>query len=153
MVVGYQWIEDCLEKQTLISEENYEIFGDASLANEHNGMQRSRLTRQPIFMNYPCAIAVECAIGCQHGMFNRQELEQLVELCGAHLVKNIDDEQIDSNRMIIVLCDDNDKAIARKYQTVKNKVFFVIPEFFLDSIVLYEIQPIKFYELVFQPDK
>lgn len=86
-------------------------------------------------------------------MFNRQELEQLVELCGAHLVKNIDDEQIDSNRMIIVLCDDNDKAIARKYQTVKNKVFFVIPEFFLDSIVLYEIQPIKFYELVFQPDK
>jgi hypothetical protein len=132
----------------LINEDSYEILGDASLSLEHNGMHRSRLTRQPIFQNYSYAIAVECAIGCQQGMFTREELQDLVEISGARLIRDHQREDIDSERTIIVLCDDNDPSVIRKYQQCKNQVSFVIPEFFLDSVVIYEVQPIKSYELI-----
>jgi len=148
-VIGFQWIVDCLAKETLLNEENYEIQGDSSLSSDHNGMQRSRLTRQPIFKSYPYAIAVECAIGCQQGMFTRDELENLVELSGAILIRNVQQDSIESHRTLIVLCDDDDKNVVKKYENLKVKYVFVIPEFFLDSIVLYEVQPIKSYELIF----
>ena len=151
-VIAYQWIEDCLEKQTLINEESYEILGDASLSSEHNGMHRSRLTRQPIFRSCPYAIAVECAIGCQHGMFTRQELQRLVEISGATLIRDDQLEDADAELTIVVLCDDEDKSVTKKYHTLKNKIFYVIPEFFLDSVVLYEVQSVKCYELQYQAD-
>ncbi|UJR25900.1 hypothetical protein I4U23_007248 [Adineta vaga] len=151
-VTGYQWIEDCLTKQTFLNEESYEILGDASLSSQHNGMHRSRLIREPIFKSYSYTIAVECSIGCQHGMFNRQELEQLVQLSGANLLQDDNRDELDLNTSIVVLCDDDDKTVVKKYQDFKNKVYYVIPEFFLDSIVLYEVQPIKGYELLYQID-
>ncbi|CAF0858185.1 unnamed protein product [Adineta ricciae] len=149
-VVGHQWIEECLSKQTLLNEESYEILGDASLSSQHNGMHRSRLVREPIFKSYSYTIAVECSIGCQQGMFNRQELEELVQLSGANLLQEDNRNDLDIDTTIVVLCDDDDKLVMKKYQDIKNKVHYVIPEFFLDSIVLYEVQPIKGYELLYQ---
>ena len=151
-VLGFQWIEDCLQKDTLLSEETYEILGDSSLSVDHHGMQRSRLTREPIFKSMPYAFAVECAIGCQQGMFTRDELERLVELAGAILIRNVQNETIETHRTLIVLCDDEEKNVRKKYQHVQVKVVFVIPEYFLDSIVLHEVQPIKCYELLEQID-
>lgn len=151
-VIGYQWIEECLRKQTLLDEESYEILGDASLSSQHNGMQRSRLVREPIFKSYSYAIAVECSIGCQQGMFTREELEQLVRLSGAILLQDHNREELDNDTTIIVLCDDDDKMVVKKYNDLKYKVCYVIPEFFLDSVVLYEVQPIKGYELLYQID-
>jgi len=150
-VAGFQWIEDCLRKHDLISEDPYEIIGDASLSPQHNGMNRSRIVRQSVFENYSYAIAVECSIGCQQGMFTREELEQLVRLSGAKLIQD-SNQTIESELTIIVLCDDDDKLVIKKYQHFKNPVFYVIPEFFLDSLVLYEVQPIKGYELLYQID-
>ncbi|CAF3766928.1 unnamed protein product [Adineta steineri] len=138
-VIGYQWIEECLTKQTLLNEESYEILGDASLSSQHNGMNRSRLIHEPIFKSYSYAIAVECSIGCQQGMFTRQELEKLVQLSGAILLQEHNREELDNNTTIIVLCDDDDKMVVTKYNDLKNKIYYVIPEFFLDSLVLYEI--------------
>ncbi|CAF1002580.1 unnamed protein product [Rotaria magnacalcarata] len=149
-VIGYQWIEECLNKQCLLNEDSYEITGDASLSGQHNGMNRSRLTRQPIFKSYPYAIAVECSIGCQQGMFTRIELENLVELSGATILRDQNRQQLDVNITVVVLCDDDDKEVVKKYLGVKNKIYYVIPEFFLDSVVLYEVQPIKGYELLYQ---
>ncbi|CAF3360348.1 unnamed protein product [Rotaria sp. Silwood1] len=151
-VIGYQWIEECLNKQCLLNEDSYEILGDASLSSEHNGMNRSRLIHQPIFQSYSYAIAVECSIGCQQGMFTRQELEQLVQLSGAILLKEHNRQALDINTTIIVLCDDDDKMVVKKYHDLKNKIYYVIPEFFLDSLILYEVQPIKGYELLYQID-
>lgn len=151
-VIGYQWIEECLSKACLLNEDAYEILGDASLSSQHMGMQRSRLVRQPIFKSYPYAIAVECSIGCQQGMFTKQELEQLVQVSGATLLQDHERQSLDINTNIVVLCDDDDKLVVKKYQGVKNKIYYVIPEFFLDSVVLYEVQPIKGYELLYQID-
>jgi hypothetical protein len=151
-VLGYQWIEECLNKQTVINEDSYEITGDASLSSQHNGMHRSRLIHEPIFKSYSYAIAVECSIGCQQGMFTRQELEQLVQLSGASLIQEDNREELDIDTTIIVLCDDDDKMVVNKFSGLKNKIYYVIPEFFLDSVVLYEVQPIKGYELLYQID-
>ncbi|CAF2360743.1 unnamed protein product [Rotaria sp. Silwood2] len=151
-VIGYQWIEECLSKESLLNEDSYEILGDASLSSQHNGMNRSRLIHEPIFKSYSYAIAVECSIGCQQGMFTRQELEQLVQLSGAILIQEHNRQQLDINTTIIVLCDDDDKMVVKKYSGLKNKIYYVIPEFFLDSLVLYEVQPIKGYELLYQID-
>jgi hypothetical protein len=115
-------------------------------------MNRSRLTREPIFKSYSYAIAVECSIGCQQGMFTKQELEKLVELSGAILLQEHNRNELDTHTTVIVLCDDDDKMVVKKYNGLKNKICYVIPEFFLDSIVLYEVQPIKGYELLYQID-
>jgi hypothetical protein len=115
-------------------------------------MHRSRLIHEPIFKTYTYAIAVECSIGCQQGMFNRQELEQLVQLSGAILLQEQNRHQLDLQTTIIVLCDDDDKMVVNKYNGLKNQIYYVIPEFFLDSVVLYEVQPIKGYELLYQID-
>jgi hypothetical protein len=115
-------------------------------------MHRSRLIREPIFKSYSFAIAVECSIGCQQGMFTRQELEHLVQLSGAILLQDHNREQLDNDTTIIVLCDDDDKMVVKKYKDLKDKIYYVIPEFFLDSLVLYEVQPIKGYELLYQID-
>lgn len=115
-------------------------------------MNRSRLIGEPIFKTYSYTIAVECSIGCQQGMFTKQELEQLVELSGASLLNDENRNELDNHATIIVLCDDDDKMVVKKYHGLKNKIYYVIPEFFLDSIVLYEVQPIKGYELLYQID-
>lgn len=85
-------------------------------------------------------------------MFTRDELERLVELAGASLLQTDSREQLDDENTIVVLCDDNDKTVVKKYADLSNRVHFVIPEFFLDSVVLYEVQPIKGYELLGQID-
>ena len=82
-------------------------------------MHRSRLTQEPIFKDYSYAISVECSIGCQQGMFTRQELEQLVQLSGAILLEDSNRNQLDLNTTIIVLCDDDDKMVVKKYTGLK----------------------------------
>jgi hypothetical protein len=113
-VIGYQWIEECLNKHHLINEESYEILGDASLSPQHNGLHRSRLIHEPIFKPYSYAIAVECSIGCQQGMFTKQELEQLVQLSGASLLNDDNRDELDPHITVIVLCDDDDKMVGKK---------------------------------------
>ena len=81
-------------------------------------------------------------------MFTRQELEQLVHLSGAALVDEHNLDALDIDLTVVVLCDDENKSIVRKYHELKNTTFYVIPEFFLDSLVLYEVQPIRSYEIV-----
>ncbi len=110
------------------------------------------MIHEPIFKPYSYAIAVECSIGCQQGMFTKQELEQLVQLSGASLLNDDNRDELDPHITVIVLCDDDDKMVGKKYSGLKNKLYYVIPEFFLDSIVLYEVQPIKGYELLYQID-
>ncbi|CAF4032767.1 unnamed protein product, partial [Rotaria sp. Silwood1] len=93
-----------------------------------------------IFQSYSYSIPVQCSIGSQQGMFTRQELEQLVQLSGAILLKEHNRQALDINTTIIVLCDDDDKMVVKKYHDLKNKIYYVIPEFFLDSLILYEVQ-------------
>jgi len=47
-ILSYRWICDCLQKNLLINEEQYEIEGDHLISTKHNGPRRSRLSQRPL---------------------------------------------------------------------------------------------------------
>lgn len=47
-ILSYRWIIDCLEKNLLVTEEQYEIEGDNIFSTKHNGPRRSRLSKRPL---------------------------------------------------------------------------------------------------------
>ena len=69
-------------------------------------------------------------------------------MSGAVLIDEHNLHALDIDRTVVVLCDDENRSIVRKYHELKNAIFYVIPEFFLDSLVLYDVQPIRSYEIV-----
>lgn len=45
-VLSTQWVTDCLQKNSMIDESNYEIRGDIPFGRFHDGMRKSRLSKQ-----------------------------------------------------------------------------------------------------------
>lgn len=47
-VLSYRWINECLQQNTIVNEEQYEIEGDNMFSTKHNGPRRSRLSKRPL---------------------------------------------------------------------------------------------------------
>lgn len=45
-IISSRWIDDCLNEKQLLNEEIYEIRGDLPFGEYHDGMKRSRLSKQ-----------------------------------------------------------------------------------------------------------
>ncbi|CAF0848157.1 unnamed protein product [Didymodactylos carnosus] len=152
-VISYRWINQCLVKNKIIDEKNYEIRGDLTLSSDHNGMQRSRLNVLPktipstlLLDNY--SIMIKCD-GCQD-MMNNDELIELVRLSGANYTTDSHFSRISRSVIRVVLCEKeylhNRKEMYDK--CVKVGVHFLTPEWFLESIVQYKVQPFHEYQII-----
>lgn len=68
-VISYRWITECLKQNDIIDEINYEIRGDVPFGEYHDGMRKSRLSKQvKLFSN--CQFFILCN-GCQDKMVRR----------------------------------------------------------------------------------
>ncbi|CAF0935322.1 unnamed protein product [Rotaria sordida] len=151
-IVTYRWIDSCLSMNKIISEQPFEIQGDLTLSSDHHGMQRSRQSILPnnlpktfLFENF--SIMLKCN-GCQE-MVNNDELIELIKLSGAKYTTDsyISRLQTDSTR--IVLCE-KEYLINRKEiydKCIHIGVHFLTPEWFLESLVQYRIQPFQDYQI------
>ncbi|UJR26682.1 hypothetical protein I4U23_007999 [Adineta vaga] len=151
-ILTYRWIDTCLKMNQIIHEKPYEIQGDLTLSPDHHGMQRSRQSILPynlpktyLLENY--SIMLKCD-GCQ-GMMNNDELIELVKLCGAKYTTDSHFSRFQSGIIRVVLCEKeyliNRKEVYEK--CVQAGVHFVTPEWFLESLVHYCIQPFQEYEI------
>ncbi|CAF1547841.1 unnamed protein product, partial [Didymodactylos carnosus] len=143
-VISHRWLDECLKQNRIIDERPYEIHGDLSLSKHHNGFGFSRVLRRPLFQNLYSVV-----VDCDHfqNIINKQELIELIQLCGAISVdKNFDFS--DNQQTYVILCEEKylkDHYYHERYKDEKN-IHIVSPEWLLESIAKYEIQPFDEYE-------
>ncbi|KAJ7313450.1 hypothetical protein JRQ81_004831 [Phrynocephalus forsythii] len=81
-VVGYQWIEQSLKAGRVLNEEDFEVRGDVTNGRSHQGPKRARES--------PAGKLFQGLEICCYGPFTDmlpEQLEWMVELCGATLVR------------------------------------------------------------------
>ncbi|UJR22406.1 hypothetical protein I4U23_025467 [Adineta vaga] len=151
-IVTYRWIEACLEANRLINEKSFEIQGDLTLSSDHNGMQRSRQSILP--NNLPknlllehFSIMLKCN-GCQE-MMNNEELIELVQLSGAKHTTDSHFSRLQPGITRIVLCEKEYLINRREMyeKCINSGIHFLTPEWFLESLVQYRIQPFQEYQI------
>jgi hypothetical protein len=70
-IITYRWIVECLKQDEIIDEINYEIRGDIPFEEYHDGMRKSRLSKQVnLFQN--CQFFILCN-DCQEKMVRRNQ--------------------------------------------------------------------------------
>jgi len=148
-VLTYRWIIECLKQNQLIDEISYEIRGDIPFGEYHDGMRNSRLSKQTnLFQN--CQFFILCN-GCQEKM-SKIELASLINLCNGSILNSLPiTTPNDSSILTIVLCDNllpfNSSNQKQLFETSRsNGIHFLNPEWILESIVQFSLQPFDNYE-------
>ncbi|XP_072343370.1 breast cancer type 1 susceptibility protein homolog isoform X2 [Scyliorhinus torazame] len=141
-VVSYQWIIECFRKCMVIDEVMFEVQGDVINGRSHNGPRKARKTTDEKLLLRHYEI---CCFGSFTGM-SRDQLEWMVELCGASIIKEPYLFTYSSNRtaVVVVQSDANSantdyEAIQRQYNTVVSR------EWILDSVACYENHQLEAY--------
>ncbi|CAF1434319.1 unnamed protein product [Rotaria sp. Silwood1] len=151
-IVTYRWIDACLKANQILNEKLYEIQGDLTLSSDHNGMQRSRqsilpdsLPKNLLFENF--SIMLKCN-GCQE-MMNNDELIELVQLSGAKHTTDSHFSRLQIGITRIVLCEKEYLINRREMyeKCIQAGIHFLTPEWFLESLVQYRIQPFQEYQI------
>ncbi|CAF1031540.1 unnamed protein product [Adineta ricciae] len=151
-IVTYRWIDACLEANKIVNEKPFEIQGDLTLSSDHNGMQRSRqsilpdsLPKNLLLENF--SIMLKCN-GCQE-MMNNEELIELVQLSGAKHTTDSHFSRLQPGITRIVLCEKEYLMNRREMyeKCIQSGIHFLTPEWFLESLVQYRIQPFQEYQI------
>ncbi|XP_078280482.1 breast cancer type 1 susceptibility protein homolog [Rhinoraja longicauda] len=148
-VVSYQWIIECFREGSIVDELEFEVRGDVINGRNHNGPRKARKTADTELLLSPYEI---CCYGSFTGM-SRDQLEWMIELCGASIVKEpcLFTYSPNCTEVVVVQPDANPintdyRAIQRQYNCI-----VVSREWILDGIACYENHQLKAY-LICLPD-
>ncbi|CAF0805123.1 unnamed protein product [Adineta steineri] len=151
-IVSYRWLNESLSQETIVDERPYEIRGDTSLGVDHGGMCRSRLTPSYLFTDY--SICLRCSPNDCAPLQTIEQVQELIELCGAKLVRNFSEiRTLDKDRqMILVLgingaCGGEKKRKAILDTCQQFNVRCVNIHWLLISIAKFEVQPLDNYDI------
>ena len=151
-IVSSRWLTECLSQQTIIDERPYEIRGDTSLGSDHGGMRRSRLSSSYLLEKY--SICLRCTSNDCAPLQTIEQVHQLIELCGAKLVRNFSEiKTIDNERqMVLVLGINGFIGEEKKRQALLDtcqqfNVQCVNIHWLLISIAKFEIQSFENYHI------
>ncbi|NWV31956.1 BRCA1 protein, partial [Grantiella picta] len=141
-VVSYQWIIQSFKEGRVLDEENFEVRGDVINGRNHQGPRRARqsLTKK-IFQDFEI---------CCSGPFTdmtTEHLEWMVELCGASVVKQLDQftHPPNSTAVVVVQPDAWKENVDCRAIQQQHNVAMVTREWVLDSVACYECQEFSAY--------
>ncbi|KAL9823704.1 breast cancer type 1 susceptibility protein isoform 2-T2 [Geothlypis trichas] len=139
-VLGFQWIIQSFKAGRILDEENFEVRGDVINGRNHQGPRRARQAlTEKIFKDFEI-----CCCGPFTDMTTEQ-LEWMVELCGASVVKQPGLFTANSTAVVVVQPDawkENTDYGAIQQQS---NVALVTREWVLDSVACYQCQELSAY--------
>ncbi|XP_063259950.1 breast cancer type 1 susceptibility protein isoform X1 [Prinia subflava] len=141
-VVSYQWIIQSFKEGKVLDEEKFEVRGDVVNGRNHQGPKRARQAlTEKIFKDFEI-----CCWGPFTDMTTEQ-LEWMVQLCGASVVKQPDlfSHTANSAAVVVVQPDAWKEDVDYRAIPQHSNVAVVTREWVLDSVACYECQELSAY--------
>ncbi|XP_026541906.1 breast cancer type 1 susceptibility protein [Notechis scutatus] len=141
-ILSYQWIIHSFEAGRVLNEEDFEVRGDVINGRNHQGPKRARES--------PVGKLFQGLEICCYGPFTDmlpEQLEWIVELCGASLVKepHLFTNATNSTAVIVVQPDAWTEESTCQELPLQCSIAVVSREWVLDSVACYQCQPFNDY--------
>ncbi|XP_067869468.1 breast cancer type 1 susceptibility protein homolog isoform X2 [Heterodontus francisci] len=142
-VISYQWIVECFRKGMVIDEHAFEVQGDVINGRNHNGPRKARKTADGKLLLSHYEI---CCFGSFTGM-SRDELEWMVELCGASIIREPYLFTYSPNCTAVVVVQPDANPVNTDYGAIQRQYnnIVVTREWILDSVACYQNHQLEAY--------
>ncbi|XP_021067239.1 breast cancer type 1 susceptibility protein isoform X2 [Mus pahari] len=140
-IVSYSWVVQSIQERKLLNVHEFEVKGDVVTGRNHQGPRRSRESREKLFKG----LQVYCCEPFTN--MSKDELERMLQLCGASVVKELSSLTHDTGAQPVVIVQPSAWTEDSYYPDIGQlcKARLVMWDWVLDSLSSYRCRDLNAY--------